>query len=137
VLGNAESLVEESHEDGLLEYPVYTKPAVWRGLAVPEVLNFYLKRIFPIQRTVLRSVRPVARRMTAMPIPSDEMLGAVQKILREPRRPELRPEQTSSVCANRDVSPRTSPTPASCARVGGRLVGMIRCQPSTTPPSGT
>ena len=39
VVGNAESLVEESHEDGLLEYPVYTKPAVWRGLAVPEVLT--------------------------------------------------------------------------------------------------
>ena len=38
VLGNAESLVEESHEDGLLEYPVYTKPASWRGLDVPEVL---------------------------------------------------------------------------------------------------
>ena len=32
VIGNAESLVEESHEDGLLEYPVYTKPASWRGL---------------------------------------------------------------------------------------------------------
>ena len=31
VIGNAESLVEESHEDGLLEYPVYTKPPVWRG----------------------------------------------------------------------------------------------------------
>ncbi len=38
VLGNAESLVEESHEDGLLEYPVYTKPPVWRGLDVPPVL---------------------------------------------------------------------------------------------------
>jgi len=38
VVGNPESLVEESHEDGLLEYPSYTKPAVWRELAVPEVL---------------------------------------------------------------------------------------------------
>ena len=37
-MGNAESLVEESHQDGLLEYPVYTKPAQWRGLEVPEVL---------------------------------------------------------------------------------------------------
>ncbi|HWM75426.1 MAG TPA: tRNA (guanosine(37)-N1)-methyltransferase TrmD, partial [Nocardioides sp.] len=37
-MGNAESLVEESHEDGLLEYPVYTKPASWRGLDVPDVL---------------------------------------------------------------------------------------------------
>ncbi len=37
-MGNAGSLVEESHSDGLLEYPVYTKPATWRGLDVPEVL---------------------------------------------------------------------------------------------------
>lgn len=37
-MGNAESLVEESHEDGLLEYPVYTKPASWRGRDVPGVL---------------------------------------------------------------------------------------------------
>ena len=38
VVGNPESLVEESHEDGLLEYPSYTKPAVWRDLEVPPVL---------------------------------------------------------------------------------------------------
>jgi len=39
VLGNAESLAEESHaEPGLLEYPVYTKPATWRGLEVPPIL---------------------------------------------------------------------------------------------------
>jgi tRNA (guanine37-N1)-methyltransferase len=38
VLGNAESLVEESHEDGLLEYPIYTKPRSWHGRDVPEVL---------------------------------------------------------------------------------------------------
>jgi len=37
-MGNAESLVEESHADGLLEYPSYTRPASWRGLDVPEVL---------------------------------------------------------------------------------------------------
>lgn len=39
VLGNPESLVEESHEgEGWLEYPVYTKPQSWRGLVVPEIL---------------------------------------------------------------------------------------------------
>jgi tRNA (guanine37-N1)-methyltransferase len=38
-MGNAESLVEESYQDGLLEYPVYTKPPSWRGLDVPEVLR--------------------------------------------------------------------------------------------------
>jgi tRNA (guanine37-N1)-methyltransferase len=38
VVGNPESLVEESHEDGLLEYPTYTKPPVWRDLEVPPIL---------------------------------------------------------------------------------------------------
>ena len=37
-MGNAESLAEESHTDGLLEYPVFTKPAAWRGHDVPDVL---------------------------------------------------------------------------------------------------
>jgi len=37
-LGNPESLAEESHGGGLLEYPVYTRPPAWRGLEVPEVL---------------------------------------------------------------------------------------------------
>ena len=38
-MGNAESLTEESHgADGLLEYPVYTRPASWRGHDVPPVL---------------------------------------------------------------------------------------------------
>ena len=40
VIGNAESLAEESHnESGLLEYPSYTKPASWRGFDVPDVLT--------------------------------------------------------------------------------------------------
>lgn len=41
VIGNPDSLVEESHSVGneqLLEYPNYTKPPVWRGREVPEVL---------------------------------------------------------------------------------------------------
>jgi len=38
VVGNPESLVQESHEDGLLEYPSYTKPAVWRDREVPSIL---------------------------------------------------------------------------------------------------
>ncbi|GAB3334466.1 tRNA (guanosine(37)-N1)-methyltransferase TrmD [Micromonospora halotolerans] len=39
VLGNAGSLDEESHAHGLLEAPMYTKPAEWRGHEVPEVLR--------------------------------------------------------------------------------------------------
>ena len=38
VLGNADSTAEESHSDGLLEHPQYTRPAEWQGLPIPEVL---------------------------------------------------------------------------------------------------
>ena len=38
VVGSAETLAEESFTEGLLEYPHYTRPSVWRGRAVPEVL---------------------------------------------------------------------------------------------------
>ncbi len=51
-----------------------------RMLGVPEILNFYFKRIFPIHRTVLKSVRPVAKRMTDMPLPSDDVMKAVKSI---------------------------------------------------------
>jgi tRNA (guanine37-N1)-methyltransferase len=39
VLGNARSAAEDSFSDGLLEGPSYTRPEVWRELAVPEVLR--------------------------------------------------------------------------------------------------
>jgi arsenite-transporting ATPase len=51
-----------------------------RMLGVPEILNFYFTRIFPIQRTVVRSVRPVVKKMTDMPIPSDDVFGAVKAL---------------------------------------------------------
>lgn len=39
VLGDAESAVDESFSEGLLEYPQYTRPAEYRGMVVPEVLR--------------------------------------------------------------------------------------------------
>ena len=38
VLGNAESTEEESHSNGLLEHPQYTRPAEWKGREIPDVL---------------------------------------------------------------------------------------------------
>ena len=71
-----------------------------RMLAAPEVLGFYFDRIFPIQRTVVRTVRPVAKRVTDLPLPSDDVFGAVKElygqmeamgpILQDPRRSSIR-----------------------------------------------
>ncbi len=71
-----------------------------RMLAVPEVLSFYFSRVFPIQRTVVRTVRPVAQRITDMPIPSDDVFGAVKRVydqmegmgplLQDPKRSSIR-----------------------------------------------
>ena len=66
VIGNAESLVEESHEDGLLEYPVYTKPASWRGLDVPEVLLSGNHGAIAAWRHAQRVERNAARRPDLM-----------------------------------------------------------------------
>jgi arsenite-transporting ATPase len=54
-----------------------------RMLGVPGALSFYFSRIFPLQRTVARSVRPVAQRLTDLPLPSDDVFGAVQALYRQ------------------------------------------------------
>jgi tRNA (guanine37-N1)-methyltransferase len=38
VLGNSESIIEESHSNGLLEHPQYTKPSIWEGRDIPSIL---------------------------------------------------------------------------------------------------
>ena len=71
VVGNAESLVEESHEDGLLEYPVYTRPASWddAGTArdVPAVLLSGDHGAIAAWRHAQRLERTAARRPDLLP----------------------------------------------------------------------
>ena len=61
VLADDECFEEESHFNGLLEYPHYTRPAVWRGRAIPEVLlsGHHLnikkwRRLKSVERTALK-----------------------------------------------------------------------------------
>src|SRR5919106_1906367 len=53
-----------------------------RLLSLPEVMNWYIERIFPIQRGVVRTIRPVLTRVTSMPIPDDRIFGAVERLHR-------------------------------------------------------
>jgi arsenite-transporting ATPase len=70
-----------------------------RLLSLPEVMNWYIERIFPIQRGVVKTIRPVLTRVTSMPIPDDRIFAAVERLHRnlEVVRRLLNDERTSSV----------------------------------------
>jgi arsenite/tail-anchored protein-transporting ATPase len=53
-----------------------------RLLSLPEVMNWYIERIFPIQRGVVKTIRPVLTRVTSMPIPDDRIFSAVERLHR-------------------------------------------------------
>jgi arsenite-transporting ATPase len=52
-----------------------------RLLSFPDILRWWLHRIFPIQRATARVVRPVITRITDLPMPSDEVFAAVKELL--------------------------------------------------------
>lgn len=51
-----------------------------RLLSAPEITNWYLKHIFPIQRTAAKAVRPVAKKVLPIPFPEDEVFGAMKNL---------------------------------------------------------
>jgi arsenite-transporting ATPase len=53
-----------------------------RLLSLPEVMNWYIERIFPIQRGLVKTIRPVLTRVTTMPIPDDRIFNAVMRLHR-------------------------------------------------------
>lgn len=146
VIGNAESLVEESHEDGLLEYPVYTKPADWQGRSVPDVLLSGDHGRVAAWRHQQRLERTAARRPDLLPASAALKLDGLEGA-------EWRPAVLADVgelltlthaCWLREVIVNEAPdipaaheTYASLAgslgewdtyvlRVDGRLVGSVR-----------
>ena len=51
-----------------------------RLLSAPEITNWYLKHIFPIQRTAAKAVRPVASRVLPFPFPEDNVFEAMKNL---------------------------------------------------------
>ncbi len=83
VLGNEASALEESHADGLLEHPHYTRPATFRGMEVPEVLRggdhgaiARWRRKEALRRTLRR--RPELLRETALRPGDDALLAELR-----------------------------------------------------------
>ena len=53
-----------------------------RLLSLPEIMNWYIERIFPVERKVVRAVRPIVSRMTTLPIAGDTVFEAVERLHR-------------------------------------------------------
>ncbi|MDO5501690.1 MAG: tRNA (guanosine(37)-N1)-methyltransferase TrmD [Actinomycetia bacterium] len=149
VVGNPESLVEESHEDGLLEYPVYTKPAQWDDGSVtrevPAVLLSGNHAAIASWRHEQRLARTAQRRPDLLH-PSVEATGIEDLELRLATAADL-PELVVLTRACwleevAEVAPRwAGPTESLqehaqwlhdwqiwVLRAGGRLVGSVRGQ---------
>jgi arsenite-transporting ATPase len=70
-----------------------------RMLAAPDVLRFYFRKIFPVQRLLARTVRPVAPLVTSLPVPDDDVFVAVKRLYERIERldPLLRDPQVTSI----------------------------------------
>ena len=54
-----------------------------RFLAFPEAANWYLQRIFPVQRQALRLARPLLRNVTDMPLPDDSVFAGLSELMQD------------------------------------------------------
>jgi arsenite-transporting ATPase len=70
-----------------------------RLLSLPDVMNWYIERIFPVERRVVRTIRPLLTRITTMPIAEDRIFAAVERLHRnlDGVRQLLTDPETSSV----------------------------------------
>ena len=70
-----------------------------RLLSLPEIMNWYIERIFPVERRVVKTIRPMLSKITSLPIAEDRVFGAVERLHRnlDAVRRILNDERTSSV----------------------------------------
>jgi len=53
-----------------------------RLLSLPEIMTWYIERIFPVERRVVKTIRPIVSRMTTLPIAGDQVFGAIERLHR-------------------------------------------------------
>ena len=56
-----------------------------RLLALPEALGWYMDRVFPAERRIVKALRPVLTRAAGVPMPHDSVFDAVERLHRRPR----------------------------------------------------
>jgi arsenite-transporting ATPase len=54
-----------------------------RLLAMPDAFGWYVERVFPIERRIVRTLRPMLNRVSRVPMPQDKVFDAVERLARE------------------------------------------------------
>jgi arsenite-transporting ATPase len=75
-----------------------------RLLALPEALGWYMTRVFPVERRVVRALKPVLSRAAGVPMPDDDVFAAVERLHAEI-------DQVRTLLTGRDASVRLVLTP--------------------------
>jgi arsenite-transporting ATPase len=91
-------LAQAGHYDLLLVDCAPTGETL-RMLAAPDVLRFYFRKVFPVQRLLARTVRPIAPMVTSLPLPEDDVFVAVKRLYERIERldPLLRDPNITSI----------------------------------------
>jgi arsenite-transporting ATPase len=89
----------ESGEFDMLVVDCAPTAETLRLLSLPEIMNWYIERIFPVERRVVKTIRPMLSRMTTLPIAGDQVFGAIERLHRnlETVKQILTDEHVSSV----------------------------------------
>jgi arsenite-transporting ATPase len=51
-----------------------------RLLSLPEIMNWYIERLFPVSRRAVKTIRPIVSKMTSLPIAGDNVFGAIERL---------------------------------------------------------
>ena len=71
--------VESGHYDVLIVDCAPTAETL-RLLSLPEVMTWYIERIFPVERRIVKTVRPLMSRVTSLPIAGDRVFDAIERL---------------------------------------------------------
>ena len=106
VLGKEDSFADESFSDGLLEYPQYTRPALWEGRRVPEVLiNGDHEKVDKWRRKqqLQRTMEKRPDMFSRLELSDEEDLALLRQIKKEAGRMKLTEEVTCRPAAAGDI----------------------------------
>ncbi len=70
----------ESGEYDMLVVDCAPTAETLRLLSLPEIMTWYIERIFPVERRVVKAVRPIVSRMTTLPIAGDRVSAAIERL---------------------------------------------------------